>query len=69
MWSVWPLFGVLAHFQACGAALMGSGQGYIGWGGSAKCTEVGGAGLASFAVGGPLEEGPCSTGSEAGPSE
>ena len=38
-------------------------------GGSAKCTGVGGAGLASFAIGGPLREGPCSTRREADPSE
>ena len=35
-------------------------------GGSARCTGVGGAGLACFAVGGPLWEGPRSTGREAG---
>ena len=31
-------------------------------GGSARCTGAGGVGLACFAVGGPLWEGPCSTG-------
>ena len=41
----------------------------ISWGGSARCTGVGGVGLARFAIGGPLQEGPCSTGREAGPSE
>ena len=41
----------------------------ISWGGSARCTGVGGADLASFAPGGPLWEGPCSTGKEAGPLE
>ena len=39
----------------------------ISQGGSARCTRAGGAGLACFAVGGPLQEGPCSR--EAGPSE
>ena len=38
----------------------------ISRGGSARCTEAGGAGSAHFAVGGPLWEGPCSTGREAG---
>ena len=65
----WPLSGLLAHCQACGAASMGSGQRHISWGGSARCTGVGGTGLACFAVSGPLWEGPCSTGREVGPSE
>ena len=39
---------------------------HISWGGSAKCAGVGGAGLACFALGGPQQEGPCSTGREAG---
>ena len=30
-------------------------------GGSTRCTGAGGAGLAQFAIGGPLREGPCST--------
>ena len=42
---------------------------HISWGGSARCTEMGGAALASFAGGGPLGEGPCSTRREADPSE
>ena len=42
---------------------------HISWGGSARCTGAGRAGLARFAVGGPLQEGPCSTGREADPSE
>ena len=66
---VWSLSGLLAHCQACGAALMGSGQGHIRQGGSARCTGAGGAGLACFVVSGPLREGPCSTRREAGPSE
>ena len=66
---VWLLSGLLPHCQACGAASMGSGQGHISQGGSARCTEVGGAGLASFVLGGPLREEPCSTGREAGPLE
>ena len=33
---------------------------HISWGGSG-CTGAGGAGLARFAVSGPLREGPCST--------
>ena len=41
----------------------------ISWGGSARCTGAGGAGLARFAIGGPLWEGPCSRGWEAGLSE
>ena len=41
----------------------------ISWGGSSTCTGAGGAGLAPFAMGGPLWEGSCSTGKEAGPSE
>ena len=66
---VWPLSGLLIHFQACGAASMGSGQGCISQGGSARCIGVGEAGLSSFAISGPLQEGPCSTGREAGPLE
>ena len=54
---VWPLSGLLAHFQAYGAASMGSSQGCIRLGGSTRCTGVGGAGLARFAVGGLLWEG------------
>ena len=42
---------------------------HISWGGSARCTGAGGAGLALFAIGVPLQEGPCSTGREADPSE
>ena len=41
----------------------------ISQGGSARCTGVGGAGLAHFAVGGPLWEGPCITWREADPME
>ena len=41
----------------------------ISWGGSARCTGVGGADSACFASSGPLQEGPCSTGREADPSE
>ena len=37
--------------------------------GSTRCTGAEGASLASFAVGGPLQEGPCSTGREADPLE
>ena len=62
---VWPLSGMPAPSQACGAASMGSGQGRISSGGSATCTGLGGAGLASFALSGLLWEGPCSTGREA----
>ena len=64
---VWTLYGLLAHCQSC--ALMGSGQGRISSGGSATCTGLGGAGLASFALSGLLWEGPCSTGREADQSE
>ena len=66
---VWPLSGLLAYCQACGAASKGSCQGCISQGGSARCTGVGGADLALFAVDGLLGEGPCSTRREAGPSE
>ena len=41
----------------------------VSWGGSARCTDVGGVGLASFAVSGHLWEGPFSTWREADPSE
>ena len=41
----------------------------ISQGGSARCTEVGGAGSDHFADGGPLREGPCSTEREADPLE
>ena len=41
----------------------------ISWGGSTRCTGAGGAGLARFAIGGPLWEGPCSTRREAELSE
>ena len=60
---VLPLSGLLAHCQACGAALMGSGvlagvdlQGARGWEGQTQLT---------FAFGGPLWEGPCRTRREA----
>ena len=42
---------------------------HISQSGSARCTGAGGAGLASFAMGGPLGEGPCSTRRETAPSE
>ena len=42
---------------------------HISRGGSTRCTGAGGAGLACFAVSGPLREGPCSTRREADPSE
>ena len=64
---VWPLSGLLAHSQACGAASMGSGQGHISQGGSSSCTGAVGACLASFALSGPLQEGSCSTRREADP--
>ena len=67
--EVWPLSGLLAYCQACGAASMGSGKGCISPGGSTRFTGVGGAGSAHFAVGGPLQERPCSTGREANSSE
>ena len=41
----------------------------ISRGGSARCTGAGGAGLARFAIGSPLREGPCSTRREADPLE
>ena len=66
---VWPLSGLLAHCQACGAASMGSGQRRISWGGSTRCTGAGGAGLASSATSGLLQEGTCSTWREAVPLE
>ena len=65
---VWPLSGLFTRCQAC-AASMGSGQGLIRWGGSARCIGVEGVGLASFVGGGPLREGPCSTRREAGQLE
>ena len=40
---------------------------HISWGGSTRCTGAGGAGLAHFAISGPLREGPCSTRREADP--
>ena len=64
---MWPLSGLWC--QACGAASMGCGQGRISQGGSARCTGAGRAGLASFAIGVPLQEGPYSTMREAGQSE
>ena len=66
---VWVLSRLLAHFQICGAASMGSGQGCVSRGGSTKCTGVGGAGLARFAFGGTLREGLCGTRREADPLE
>ena len=42
---------------------------HITQGGSTKCTGAGGAGSAPLAIGGSLQEGPCSTGREAGPLE
>ena len=62
---VWPLSGLVAHCQACGAASMGSGV----LAGVDPQGAQGGAGSARFAVGGPLREGPCSTGREADSSE
>ena len=46
-----------------------SGIWYISWGGSTRCTGAGGAGLACFAVSGPLREESCSTQREADPLE
>ena len=45
---VFPLSGLLPHCQACGAALMGSGQGCISRGGSANSTGAGGVALGRF---------------------
>ena len=42
---------------------------HISWGGSARCTGAGGAGLAHFAIGGPLRDRPCSTGWDDNPLE
>ena len=39
----------------------------ISWGGSARCTGAGGAGLARFSLGDPLQEGPCGSGRESDP--
>ena len=66
---LWPLSGLLGHCQACGAASMGCGQGRVGWGGYTRYRGAGGTGLAGFAIGGPLREGPCSTRREADPWE
>ena len=41
----------------------------ISWGGSARCTGVGGAGSARFAFGGLWQEGPCGTRREEDPLE
>ena len=48
---------------------MGSDQGRISRGGSARCTGAGGAGSACFALAGLLREGPCCTRREADPWE
>ena len=56
--------GLLAHGQACGAGIW-----RISWGGSARCTGAGGAGLACFSFGDPLREGPWGTGRELDPLE
>ena len=63
---MWPLSGLLAHCHACGAASMGPG---VLARVDPRCTGVGGVGLAHCASGGPLREGPCSTGREADPLE
>ena len=60
IWATCTLAGLWCFFD---------GIWHISWGGSARCTGVGGAGLAHFAAGGPLREGPCSTGREADPLE
>ena len=60
VWSTCTLTGLWCCF---------SGIWRISWGGSARCTGVGGVALACFAVGGPLREGPCSTRREADLSE
>ena len=56
--AAWPLSGLLAHCQVCGAASMGSGHERIRQGGSAACTWMGALcyrGLCRCAVGGDLE--------------
>ena len=63
---VWPLAGLHGHCQTCGATTMGSGPGCISRGGSTRCTGVGGADVAYFAISGPLWEGLCNTGRDAG---
>ena len=68
--SLWS--GVAPVWAACtlpGVWCCFSGIWCISWGGSTRCTGVGRAGLARFAMGGPLREGPCSTGREADPWE
>ena len=65
--SLWS--GVVPVGAACtlpGLWFCFSGIWHINQGGSARCTGAGGAGLAHFAIGGPLQEGPCRTGMEAG---
>ena len=64
---LWPLSGLLALCQACGAALTGSG--ILARVDPQRCTGARETGLAHFAAGGPLREGPCSTGREADPLE
>ena len=63
-----PLPGAVLTVEWCGPCLgcCFDGIWHISQGGSRRCTGAGGAGSARFAVGGPLQEGPCSTGREAG---
>ena len=64
-----PCLGYLHTSRFVGAVSMGSGQGHIRQGGSARSTGTRGARLACFAISGPLQEGPCSTRREADLSE
>ena len=65
LWSgVAPVWATCA-LPACGAAY---GIWHITQDGSVGCTGTEGAGFARFAIGGPLQEGPCST-REAGPAD
>ena len=59
----------LGHCTLPGLWCCSDGIWRISRGGSARCTGVGGAGSACFAVGGPLRERPCVTGRQADPSE
>ena len=58
--SLWGCMARLGYFHT--ARLVVLGMWCISWGGSARCTRLGGAGSARFSFGYPLQEGPVAPG-------
>ena len=67
-----PWIGVASVWDTCTLPVLWycfDGIWRISWGGSARCTGVGGVGSTHFAFSGPLQEGPYGIRREADPSE